>query len=146
MKRLGKKARMSETRNYVLTNPTNTIEAQLIDIDFYPRMSEETLAFNATLRLKEDTHVFTYDCSNDGHGGSTNICPKFIKSAPSEMEHSKGLLRRWNEYLSTQRDGQFYAVAEQMGWNIADNGKVVTKSAESEVNNLLAEWCEKHNL
>jgi hypothetical protein len=33
-----------------------------------------------------------------------------------------------------------------MGWNIADNGKVVTKSAESEVNNLLAEWCEKHNL
>lgn len=147
MKRLSKKARMSETRAYLLgPNPSDTIEAQLIDIDFYPRMSEETLAFNATLRIKEGIQTFVYDCHNDGHGGSTTICPNFVKSVPSDIDHCKELLKRWNDFLSTQRDDKFYAVAEQMGWSMADNGRVVTKSAESEVNNLLAEWCEKHNL
>ena len=56
------------------------------------------------------------------------------------------MLRRWNAYLSTQRDDNFYAVAEQMGWNLGNNRRVVRKSAESEVNNLLAEWSEKHHL
>lgn len=145
MKRLSKKARMGETRAYVLS-PSDTIEAQLIDIDFYPRMSEETLAFNATLCIKIGLMIFCYDCRNDGHGESTNICPKLVKSSPSENAEYREVLKKWDEYLRTQRDDQFYAVAEQMGWNIADNGKVVTKSAESEVNNLLAEWCEKQNL
>ena len=147
MKKLTKQDRISETRSYQLsTNPSVLIEAQLFDIDFYPEVSEETLAFIAKLSIKDGDYTFMYDCYNDGHGGSTTICPNFVKSVPSDIDHCKELLRRWNDYLSTQRDDKFYAVAEQMGWCMADNGRVVTKSAESEVNNLLAEWCEKHNL
>lgn len=34
---------MSETKAYLLgSNPSDTIEAQLIDIDFYTRMREDT--------------------------------------------------------------------------------------------------------
>jgi len=147
MKKLTKQDRISETRSYQLsTNPSVLIEAQLFDIDFYPEVSEETLAFIAKLSIKDGDYTFMYDCYNDGHGGSTTISPNYVNSFPSDIKQCQEMLRRWNAYLSTQRDDNFYAVAEQMGWKVDNNRRVVRKSAESEVSNLLAEWCDKHHL
>lgn len=147
MKKLPKQARISETRAYQLSpKPSDKIEAQLFDIDFYPEVSAETLAFIAKLCIKDGDYTFMYDCYNDGQGGSTTISPNYVNSFPSDIKQCQEMLRRWNSYLSTQRDDKFYEVAEQMGWNVDNNRRVVRKSAESEVNNLLAEWCEKHHL
>lgn len=138
---------MSEKRSYMLSsNPSDAILAQLVDIDFYPRMSEETLAFNATLQLQEGTIICSFDCSNDGHGGCTTIRPQVVKSTPSLTDRCREIFKKWNEYLSTQRDDKFYEVAKKLGWNLPDTGTEAKKSAESEVNNLLAEWCDKNNL
>lgn len=147
MKKLPKQARKSETRAYQLSpKPSDKIEAQLFDIDFYPEVCAETLAFIAKLSIKDGDYTFMYDCYNDGQGGSTTISPNYVNSFPSDIKQCQEMLRRWNAYLSTQRDDKFYEVAEQMGWNVDNNRRVVRKSAESEVNNLLAEWCEKHHL
>ena len=147
MKKLPKQARISETRAYQLSpKPSDKIEAQLFDIDFYPEVSAETLAFIAKLSIKDGDYTFMYDCYNDGHGGCTTISPNYVNSFPSDIKQCQEMMRRWNAYLSTQRDDMFYAVAEQMGWNVDNNRRVVRKSAESEVNNLLAEWCDKHHL
>lgn len=147
MKKLPKQTRISETRAYQLSpKPSDKIEAQLFDIDFYPEVSAETLAFIAKLSIKDGDYTFMYDCYNDGQGGSTTISPNYVNSFPSDIKQCQEMLRRWNAYLSTQRDDKFYEVAEQMGWNVDNNRRVVRKSAESEVNNLLAEWCEKHHL
>lgn len=147
MRKLSKSARMSEKRSYMLSsNPSDAILAQLVDIDFYPRMSEETLAFNATLQLQEGAIICSYDCSNDGHGGCTTIRPQVVKSTPSLTDRCREIFKKWNEHLSTQRDDKFYEVAKQLGWNLPDTGTEAKKSAESEVNNLLAEWCDKNNL
>lgn len=147
MKKLPKQARISETRAYQLSpKPSDKIEAQLFDIDFYPEVSAETLAFIAKLSIKDGDYTFMYDCYNDGQGGSTIISPNYVNSFPFDIKQCQEMLRRWNAYLSTQRDDKFYEVAEQMGWNVDNNRRVVRKSAESEVNNLLAEWCEKHHL
>ena len=147
MKKLPKQVRISETRAYQLsTNPSVLIEVQLFDIDFYPEVSAETLAFIAKLSIKDGNYTFMYDCYNDGQGGSTTISPNYVNSFPSDIKQCQEMLRRWNAYLSTQRDDNFYAVAEQMGWKVDNNRRVVRKSAESEVSNLLAEWCDKHHL
>lgn len=146
MKKLSKKDRVSEERSYTLSSDVqDLVVAQLVDIDFYPRMSEETLAFNATLHLQVGALMCSYDCSNDGHGGSTTIRPHCVKTTPEQTTRYNETLRKWNEYLSTQRDDKFYEVAAQMGWNVADM-KSATKSAEGEVDNMLADWCDKHNL
>ena len=138
---------MSEKRSYMLSsNPSDAILAQLVDIDFYPRMSEETLAFNATLQLQEGAIICSYDCNNDGHGGCTTIRPQVVKSTPSLTDRCREIFKKWNEHLSTQRDDKFYEVAEKLGWNLLNTGTEAKKSAESEVNNLLAEWCDKNNL
>jgi len=138
---------MSEKRSYMLSSkPSDAILAQLVDIDFYPRMSEETLAFNATLQLQEGAIICSFDCSNDGHGGCTTIRPQVVKSTPFLTERYREIFKKWNEYLSTQRDDKFYEVAKQLGWNLPNTGTEAKKSAESEVDNLLAEWCDKNNL
>ena len=121
------------------------MEAQLTDIDFYPRMSDETLAFNATLCLSSGSVVCHYACRNDGQGGSTDIRPKCPVSSSTPSESSVKLLNEWNKYLSTQRDDQFYAVVGQLGMEMADK-EVVTKTAEGEVNEMLAKWCDKNGL
>lgn len=147
MKRLNNKARISEKRTYLVSSePVNVIVAQLINIDFYPRMSEETLAFNATLLLQEGANIFSFECSNDGHGGCTSIRPQLVKASPENIDSGRDAFDRWQSFLSTQRDDEFYDVSEQMGWAHTSEGALITKSAESEVNNLLAEWCDKHNL
>lgn len=144
MNRLSKRSRESEVRKYNLDGNV-MMEAQLVDIDFYPRMSEETLAFNATLRLMDGTQVCLFDCRNDGKGGCTDIRPQYDAQQPALIDRYRNALEKWNGYLSTQRDEKFYEIAEQMGWNVADV-KDATKSAESEVNGMLADWCDKHNL
>lgn len=147
MKKLPKQARISELRAYQLSpKPSDRIEVQLFDIDFYPEVRAETLAFIAKLSIKDGDYTFMYDCYNDGQGGSTTISPNYVNSFPSDIKQCQEMLRRWNTYLSTQRDDKFYEVAQQMGWNVDNNRRVVKKSAESEVNNLLVEWCEKHHL
>ena len=145
MKRLSNKERMSETRTYTLSSAlSDTVEVQLVDIEFYPRMSDETLAFNAKLHIKGSTGTFAYECRNDGRGGNTDICPVDAKSFGNAKDGMK-LLKRWDGYLKTQRDDKFYAFAKQMGWKLNDNS-TVTKSAEGEVDNILAEWCDKYKL
>lgn len=147
MKKLSKSARMSEKRSYMLSsNQSDVMVAQLVDIEFYPRMSEETLAFNATLQLVHGAVMCSYDCRNDGHGGCTTMRPKYTNSDPSLIDKSKEIFRRWSAHLSTLRDDNFYEVAKQLGWNMPNTGNEVKKNAESEVNNLLAEWCDRHNL
>lgn len=146
MKQLGKYARRSQVRQYQL-EPTNcVIKVQLVDIDFYPGMSEETLAFNATLHIHEDRKIYKYDCSNDGKGGSTNIRPRYCEDQPEFNEHCRTTLQNWEKYLSTQRDDKFYEVVAQYGWDLSEMKEEAKKSAESEVNDLLAEWCDKHDL
>lgn len=144
MKRSGKCSKVSETRKYTLDD-NRVMEAQLVDIDFYPRMSEETLAFNATLRLTYGSQVCLFDCSNDGKGGCTDIRPHYNESQPALVDCFREIFNKWDGYLSTQRDDRFYEIAEQMGCNVGDEHRA-TKRAESEVNGMLADWCDRHNL
>lgn len=145
MKKLTKRAKMSELRKYEIDSASCILEIQLVDIDFYPRMSEETLAFNAILQIFDGSQICKFDCSNDGKGGSTCIHPHYYEAQPERAEYSKTILQKWDSYLSTQRDEKFYKVAEQYGWNLSDM-KEATKSAESEINDMLAVWCDSHNL
>lgn len=147
MKKIKKNARCSERRIYQLdAEGSDFMVAQLVDIDFYPRMSEETLAFNATLRILAGSFVCCFDCSNDGHGGCTIIHPRYNADRPTLTERYREVLQRWNRYLNTQRDDRFYETAAQLGWDIGKTGNAVMKSAESEVNELLADWCDRHDL
>lgn len=142
MKRLSKKERRSWVRTYYI-NPTKEIMAQLQDIDFYPRMSDETLAFNAKLVLVSKDERFEYNCANSGNGGSTNIYPSCSESS---IKDARLLLDEWDKHLKTKRDDTFYEIAELNGIDVSFFEKEITKSSESEVNHLLAEWCEEHNL
>lgn len=147
MKKKSSIIRRSEMRTYNLGDGiADVLEAQLIDIDFYPRMSEETLAFNATLMIRYSSQVYTFDCRNDGHGGCTVIQPHCIGTDSVSPGQFRDIIRRWDSYLRTQRDEKFYEAASQMGWSLSDKAAIVTKNAESEVNNMLAEWCDVHNL
>lgn len=53
---------------------------RLSKVEFYPRLSEETLAFNAVVEingLKGEAH-------NEGHGGPTSIYPGEVEAAVNE--------------------------------------------------------------
>lgn len=66
MKRIKKCDRVSDLRSYQLSaDCSDVMTVKLRDIDFYPRMSEETLAFNAILVIQYGSLSYTYNCCND---------------------------------------------------------------------------------
>lgn len=147
MKNKRKNNRVSALRTYQLSDDKSDIlQTRLADIDFYPRMSEETLAFNAVLQIHYDGQVFAFDCCNDGHGGSTDIRPKVVETDPSCLDRFREILKKWAGHLSTQRDDAFYETASRLGWNISGLTDIVSKSVEGEVDNMLAVWCDANNL
>ncbi|MDO4497929.1 MAG: hypothetical protein Q4B58_08915 [Bacteroidales bacterium] len=145
MRRRNQAACKSERRTYQLSSlATGVMVAQLVDIEFYPRLSEETLAFNATLHLQYGDNLCIFGCKNDGQGGSTSIY-LLTEGSMAKLAEYKQIFAQWKEHLSTQEDDKFQSVASAMGWNTSNMGKTM-KNPESEVNDMLAEWCDKNNL
>lgn len=64
---------------------------KLTKVEFYPRLSEETLAFNAVVEI----NGMKGEAFNEGHGGPTSILPRevavaineYAKTLPPSTEH-----------------------------------------------------------
>lgn len=128
-------AKLSRTSKTVsVTVMKKKANMQLQNIDFYPRMSDETPAFNADLLIYFDGRMFKAPCGNSGHGEETNI---YWNNVPKDLYF--GIKAEIESQIDTELED--YLKKHHFSLNHR-----CYKTVESVVNNLLAEYCDTNNL
>lgn len=142
MKRLTKAQRISEQRVYIINGVHFTMRME--DINFYPEMSDETLAFNATLIIEGSHTINKYNCKNNGCGASTDIVPQFDRDHPLRTNAYRDVAKMMDDYLHTVPDDGLIQFMKEQGCLVDELS--CKKSLDGEVDNMLAVWCDKYGL
>lgn len=123
---------ISDSKSYTFENHSATI--QLFNIKFYPDISDETLAFHADLHLQLDGVTHIIPSYNRGHGACDDYNFPDIESRKA--------FDTLDAYLRTIPNDDLIAFMKQFG----EINHIIYNDLESEVNHLLAVWCDNNNL